>query len=611
MKTSPGSQNQQEPHWLQHIRNYYWIHDVLQIYTGLSSWVLEWDGEDLIQWMELTPQAPLNLRPTHFEKFYGQEAERVAFYRRCLKKVVSEKKVVIDQCGGFYSFFAPLGSTGAKRWIFYADFFLKQPADWDSLAGQWRKLTGKEPVGSDPDFLSYVKMALKFPVFDEILLKGIKEFIECYVDFLMGHQDGPPLYPKVDKLRQEVFAKRLPNSTWVQEALGLEKLIPPPWAWYSDHQLAPWMKEELGIDRIPNTVMAMMPVQMPGEGMDPVKTLIRNYHIQRECFSFSKKVPQTVAEKLQDYGVLFLTSADPGKNEVQARLQLRDRAQTIQEFIKKTFHLKSVVGIGRPVMSGQALYPSYREAVLALHLCVQTEKPFLFFDDPTGAVAGPVYSRLHKASLELLDAYDRVSNESVKLASDRYVREVLEFSAGHVDVVRSQFLAQLFQFLDRLKRRSLLNPKDAAGYANGFCRKLEDAASIYNLIGIFKETLQNLTLLAARPLEGSKSLRMETTLEFLRENFAQELRLPKVAKEAGFSVPVFCRVFKKTTGLSFVSYLNKLRVEKAKVLLTSSGLNVIQVGNSCGFQTPHHFIRNFKQWTGQTPGDFRKKLSSR
>ncbi len=597
----------QEPSWLLNLRNYYWLHDVLQIYANLSSWAIQWDEQDSFQWMELTPQAPMTLRPTHFEKFHDRETERVAFHKRCFKKAITEKKIIVEQCGGVYSLFAPLSSVGKERWVFYADFFLRKPADWDSLASQWRKLTGKEPVGTDPDFLSYVKTILRYPVFDDSLLKGIKEFIGYYVEFLMGHQGHPPLYQKVDQLRRKVFAPHMPNSTWVQEALGFDKLVPPPWAWYAGNQLAPWMKEELGIDRIPTMVMAMMPVQQSGEA-DPVKTLIRNYHIQRECFAFAKKVPETVVEKLQDYGVLFLTSPDPGKSEVQTRLQLRDIATTIQDFIKKRFQLKSVVGIGRPVASGQALYPSYREAVLALHLCVQTEKPLLFFEDPKGTAPGPIYARLHRSSLELLEAYEKLSGEPMKLASDRYVRDVLEFSTGNVDVVRSQFLAQLFQFLDRLKKRSLLNPKDEAGYANGFCRKLEDASSVYSLIGIFKETLQNLTVLAAKPLEGSKSLRVETTLEFLRENFAQELRLPQVAKEAGFSVPVFCRVFKKTTGLSFVSYLNKLRVEKAKALLANSGLNVIHVGNACGFQTPHHFIRNFKHWTGQTPGDFKKKI---
>jgi transcriptional regulator GlxA family with amidase domain len=84
------------------------------------------------------------------------------------------------------------------------------------------------------------------------------------------------------------------------------------------------------------------------------------------------------------------------------------------------------------------------------------------------------------------------------------------------------------------------------------------------------------------------------------------LRLPEVAKRAGFSVPVFTRAFKQATGTSFLSYVRSLRVDHAKRLLASSALTTEQIAQSCGFQSQHHLLRSFKKVVGQTPGEYRR-----
>ena len=156
MKTPLSKKNSQELDWLQNIQNYYWLQDVLQIYVGLAAWVIQWDGGDKLDWMELTPQLSGHLRPTHFEISYEKEDERDAYYLRSLKRAAKDNKIQVDHFGGFYDLFLPLHSLGKGMAFLYTGFFLKSPADWSSLAGQWRKFTGKEPTGADPDFLSYV-----------------------------------------------------------------------------------------------------------------------------------------------------------------------------------------------------------------------------------------------------------------------------------------------------------------------------------------------------------------------------------------------------------------------------------------------------------------------
>lgn len=598
-----------EPQWLTNALDYYWIHDVLQIYVGLSIWLIQWDGRNRLEWLEMTPQSNSRLSPVHFEKFFRKEGQRDAYYFQSLKALERTKTFLLGHHGGFHELFLPVQLQGKKRAALYANSFLREPAQLGELKENWRKLSGREADGFDPDFLKYVRMALALPVLDGALLKGVREFLQTYAGFLTGRRTASGLWEKVDGLRRKVFALRLPNTAWVEEALGLEKFIPAPWNWYAEPQLAPWMNEELGITRIPTVVIAAMPLKQGLENPDPAETLVKNDAIQRECFQFAKSLPQTVAGRLGDYGAVFLTSPGPGKSEAQTRLEIRDRAEKIRDFIHKKSGARAVAGIGRAVAPalGESLASSYREAVLALHLCVQTEKPLLFYAENLDGGKGGVYARLHSAEQGLLQAFGRNSAEDIKLASDRYVREVLEFGGRETAVVRGQFLSVLSQALDKVGLKSVLNPSDTERFAAAFSEKMEEAGSIYRLIEVLKETLQALAGFSSKPLEGAKTLRLEATLKHLAAHCQEPLRLPEVAKQTGFSVPVFCRVFKKATGQSFVAYLNRLRVERAKNLLRTGGLNVLQVGQACGFQTPHHFIRNFKRVTGLTPGDYRKK----
>jgi AraC-like DNA-binding protein len=266
-----------------------------------------------------------------------------------------------------------------------------------------------------------------------------------------------------------------------------------------------------------------------------------------------------------------------------------------------------VVGIGPAAPPGESLATSYQEAVHALHLCVQLERDVLFFDDEFGADARIVrYADVNAAMQALGDAFEQATPDAIRLASDRYVREVLVYSGERLEVVRSHFLATLFRLIAAVQKRHSINKKAVDQLADELSSRLEQASRVSQLIEAFRDVLSRLSFYASRALEGPKSIRLAASLQFLQDNFGDQLRLPDVAKKAGFSVPAFSRVFRQATGTSFLSYLRNARVEHAKKLLRTTSLPTAQIALSCGFQSPHHLIRSFKKVTGLTPGEYRR-----
>ena len=66
----------------------------------------------------------------------------------------------------------------------------------------------------------------------------------------------------------------------------------------------------------------------------------------------------------------------------------------------------------------------------------------------------------------------------------------------------------------------------------------------------------------------------------------------------------------RSTGMSVIRYVNRLRVEASKRLLIGSKLRVNEIAYQVGFESPKYFYRVFKAAAGASPAAFRKSYTS-
>ena len=95
--------------------------------------------------------------------------------------------------------------------------------------------------------------------------------------------------------------------------------------------------------------------------------------------------------------------------------------------------------------------------------------------------------------------------------------------------------------------------------------------------------------------------------ENTKNHYKEDLRLKEIADLANLSISRFCAVFKKETNDTFVNFLNSIRIEKAKSLLLNSDYRVHEVAEMTGFLSLQYFNRVFRNTTGLTPSEYRKK----
>jgi AraC-like DNA-binding protein len=167
-----------------------------------------------------------------------------------------------------------------------------------------------------------------------------------------------------------------------------------------------------------------------------------------------------------------------------------------------------------------------------------------------------------------------------------------------------------FEILSRLlvewELQSQMKQLEAAYYRSTVLSPVEYAGQI-RLLEIFSRQLSNV---------GNQMLQQEALAEqpmirrakaYIAGHHGDPIGLEEIAHAMHVSTFYFCKLFKKSTGLTFTEYIARVRIEKAKSLLLNPRLRVSDIAYTAGFQSLTHFNRLFRRLTGESPTCFRSK----
>ena len=133
--------------------------------------------------------------------------------------------------------------------------------------------------------------------------------------------------------------------------------------------------------------------------------------------------------------------------------------------------------------------------------------------------------------------------------------------------------------------------------------------SIVKLLAIFAQHLSLMCNQIVVQEQNCEPPFIARAKQFISDNQSEELSLDQVAKVVNMSSCYFCKKFKKSTGLNFTEYINRVRVEKSRNLLLNPNLRVSEIAYEVGFQSLTHFNRMFKRVLGSSPTDYRLQFA--
>ena len=93
----------------------------------------------------------------------------------------------------------------------------------------------------------------------------------------------------------------------------------------------------------------------------------------------------------------------------------------------------------------------------------------------------------------------------------------------------------------------------------------------------------------------------------IRDYPSRNLKIAELAGQVNLNYSIFRKAFKRYTGLSPIQYHSALRLKQATYLLTNTEMSIKEISFDLGFCSVFYFSKLFKEKTGMTPGEFRKK----
>jgi AraC-like DNA-binding protein len=129
------------------------------------------------------------------------------------------------------------------------------------------------------------------------------------------------------------------------------------------------------------------------------------------------------------------------------------------------------------------------------------------------------------------------------------------------------------------------------------------------LLAFFADQLSALSNQVLTEQRNAEPLLVSKARAYIEKNKTRDISLGAVAAAAGASVFHFCKVFHAATGLKFTDYVSRVRAEDARTHLLNPLRRINEIAFDAGFKSLTHFNRTFRRVFGESPREFRSKLS--
>lgn len=315
----------------------------------------------------------------------------------------------------------------------------------------------------------------------------------------------------------------------------------------------------------------------------------------RQAWEAPEQMPRYHMCRLEEGRFGFIIPLSGTRSEAVLQQMLIQQTNKLSYMLNQYLNVQVVWGISSRCYEAGKLSRCYKEALAATNV------------REAGQEVGMV-SLTIRQELELLMAVENRDALRVEQLLDSIFTGLENASAA---APRQLLVNDLLMMALKLANE---NGLDAQQMYDGQCllpfedevtgKKDTDGLRIRELYGKLMEQLLRLAVPEGMSDHGRKAL------EYIQLHYSKELTLTEVAEHLGLSPAYFSRMFRKETGIGFVEYVNKLRIDKAKQRLLQGERQMKQISREVGFYSYSHFFQQFKALTGTTPAGYVEDLRS-
>ncbi|MCR5748566.1 MAG: response regulator [Lachnospiraceae bacterium] len=439
------------------------------------------------------------------------------------------------------------------------------------------------------DKFDYAKEAINLGVFDYLNKPFDKGTIVDVLQRAMKQIDSVK-----ERRRQElIIREKIETVTPMIESGFIYSLL-----FQESREVTEKYKELLGIEEEYGFMMVFSFMDADSDNENPVGSGIRVQSEYTKIREIIKGRLGCVTGPLLSNKIICYFPQRSGKTAYSDRVNIIEMSEELLSELKNKTGVSARIGIGSVELL-EASTDSYKAALGALHF--SNADVAHASDLPVGCAYEPDYpAELEKRLFIAVDSGDVSATRETSASFFAWMKEThpdafidtklkcLEF------VLRAEHLSyesggMTYRFL----HRSDYLPTIMA------CRDFDELENWFT--GKMSEASRNITTKKEEKLDSL----VEEAKHYIEENYSKDISLDEVSGKVDVSPYYFTRLFKEETGETFLEYLTKLRIEKAKELMRKPEASIKDICIEVGYSDPNYFSRIFKKAEGKTPTEYR------
>ena len=261
---------------------------------------------------------------------------------------------------------------------------------------------------------------------------------------------------------------------------------------------------------------------------------------------------------------------------------------------------------GRPVYSVEQIHTSFEDARLLMKrrfFCQFNQHVLGYQDMPGEETLIPDNESLENSYSQRISDYIQAGNRRMLQETLEELKYNLYYSNSEISMLK-HYLADIV-----IQVKSIINhtygsmnipfPNNAT-----ILGTIEEKYYLYEILQFF--TIQFEMCMNAIGSPSRESV-MDGILEYIQHNYQENLKLGAIADLFGYNSSYLGKIFSKTTGKNFNSYIDEVRIENSKELLLKQEHKVYEIAQLVGYTNVDYFHKKFRKYVGMSPAEYRKK----
>jgi len=276
-------------------------------------------------------------------------------------------------------------------------------------------------------------------------------------------------------------------------------------------------------------------------------------------------------------------------------------ARKLQEAYRTYLKMSVSIGVSRTELGVGKLYTIYKEAVQAVDYRAMIGQGNII---PSRLVDPLVFRGQKLLSKELFILGELKAGTEIRNTAllEEWLEEIRSMPFTDAKIIASQLVVYTLRMYDEVGHEHPITSKVPLAH-------IVACETIQCLVEYLREFLINI----GDRIRGSQSQPAMRTIElakqWIRQNLNGVISLNALSSALYINPFYLSRLFKQTTGETYLEFTTRIRFDRARELLVGSTLKMNEIAEQIGFNDANYFSIAFKKHQGVSPTDYRKRFS--